>query len=220
MKEQVFKHPRRILLLWGCTLLLLMALSLGAHHVLGRHVQAMREADPDSYLVAAEALMSRHDFPKAEAQILLALQRDPENPKTFKTKGDLHFNQKQWRLALEAYQLALKFHNQAPGIRSNTLWALIELEHYEEATTFGKRCIDAGDTMPIIPRYTAEALVRNEQWQEAIPFLENAIAFYTRDMYLLNLLHQAYKKNGDTEKAQGIKDQITAMQTNLVQESQ
>lgn len=206
-----FRHPQVILLVWAGLVLSGVVLSLWGNVALVQHVRYLRAHDPMPHLTTAETLVARGSIQEAWAELRSAMEKAPKDARVFKVVGDLHFRQKEWIEAVDAYRSAIDEGSDAPGVFANTLWALIELSHYPEAIAFGEDCIRRGLTDAVIPRYIAEAYLRSGDRAAAIPFLEKALERYTNDLYLLGKLLGAYRMTGDTAKAQALEQRITAL---------
>ena len=213
MRRERFRNPRLVLAIWAGTVLVAVSVSLYANVLLMRHVEQIRAEDPAPHLNAAEGYLNRNSVPEAWAEIRKAQEKAPDDPRVYKVSGDLHFREREWMPAIDSYARAIEKGSGAPGVFSNTLWALIELGRFKEAVVFGEKCIAQGLQQAIIYRYTAEAYIRAGEREKAIPFLENALERYVKDLYLMRQLADAYQSMGRKSKADALRQHIKEIES-------
>ena len=206
MTAPVIQNTRRFLALWALLLFLMMVAAVLAHVVTGRAIIRMRENHPYAYLKEADRLMKQGDFTGALAQVEEARRRAPENPDVDVAAGHVYVRFKRWESALEAYDKAITKGSENPGMRTNVLWALIELDRYDEVSERGKQWIAEGSTDPTIARCVAEACISSGDAAGAIPYLELALKSRPKDLALLDRLERAYRAAGAAEKAEQVRE--------------
>jgi len=215
MDAPFIKNPAKVQAIWATVLAMVLAFGIVSNLLAGYYATWMREQRPQTYLVEAERLMNRNDMPGALEQWQKAYERAPDMPDVHKVAGDIQYKLKNWEQAILAYEEAMKLGSAAQGVRTNTLWALVELGRYIEATEFGERSIAEGFTDPIFPRYVAEAYYRAGERAKAIPFLEDALKGYPNDLYLMEHLRQAQVAAGNREQAQAMQERMAEVEATL-----
>jgi len=215
MSSPPLLNPRGILLLWGLLVLAGFIAAQGVTAALGRYAAGMREQDYRTYVVAGTDAMNRFDFAAALEQANEAKRKGPNAPEPFGLAGHIHYQLKQWRQAIVEYKQAIIRGSRDEGVPLNTVWALIELQQYEEAVTIGKAAVASGFTMPALYRYIAEACFRSGKLVDAIPYYEEALKGYPNDLYLLDHLRQAYRSAKRLEKAEEMRARIADIEASL-----
>lgn len=215
MRKERFKRPRLVLILWGLTIAAVFSLSVAANVSLANYMTRVRVQDPGPHLDAAEQFMNRNSVPEAWAELRKAEEKAPEDPRVHKVSGDLHFREREWLPAFETYAKAIEKGSDAPGVFSNSLWALIELQRHSDAIALGEKYIEKGLQEPIIYRYTAEAYIRAGERVKAIPFLEGALKRYVKDLYLMRQLVAAYRSVGRNSKADELQRHIREIEASI-----
>jgi tetratricopeptide (TPR) repeat protein len=215
MSRPLIENARRSLMLWCGALVLLAALIEVVDFGLRAHARERRKSDYRTYLAAAEDLRSRYDYPAALAQVEEAKRRGPKAPEPYALAGHIRYQMKYWSQAITEYQEAIARGSQDEGVILNVVWALIELNRYEEAAAVGIKALNAGFSMPALPRYIAEADFRAGKLPEAIPYYEKALNGYPNDLYLLDHLRQAYRAAGQMDKAKQIQTRIADIEASL-----
>lgn len=173
------------------------------------YARRARENDPQAHIESALSSIGRSNLPEALLQLDRALELAPESAMAHFLEGEVRFALKQWEDALVWYDKALALGCREPGARSNKLWTLIELKHYNEAVNFGIQSMEEGYKDAVFSRYTAEALIRDGRGIEAIPYLTATLESNPGDLYVLEQLRLAYVQAGNIEDAQRMKDRIS-----------
>lgn len=212
---RMLDKPSRVLGLWATLLVVAFSVTIAANVALARYIQQQRSNDPDLNLDNAERLMNTGEMLGAWDEVSKALAKAPQYARTHKVQGDLHFTQKQWKEAVAAYARALDIEASIPGAVANTMWSLIELEQYNEAIRFGQQALQGGQRAPLVSRYISEAYARSGRIGEAVPHLEVALKTYSNDLYLLNLLLQAYTAGGNAAKTRVVRERIDELQSGV-----
>lgn len=213
MPGTLYQHPSRALMRWAALLSLTLILVLCYHVLFSYYAAVLRERSPWTYLKAADECTSRGDWNGAIKKLEAAAARDPKSPVPWERLGALYYNQqKQWEKALQAYRTALELGSQSIDARGKIIWCLIHLKHFDGAADFGKACMDEGYTSPNFPRFVAEAFRRAARHAESIPYFEKALEGFPSDLYLLEMLMQAYEHIGNTQKINELKRRIEQIQ--------
>lgn len=215
MSLPLIENARRILVLWCAIILLLLALTESLNFGLRTYARERRESDYRTYLAAATDLMNRYDYSGALAQVEEAKRRQPQAPEPYALAGHVRYQLKHWSQAITEYQEAISRGSREEGVFLNVVWALIELKRYEEATALGIKALNAGFSMPALPRYIAEAYFRNGKMTEAIPYYQMALNGYPNDLYLLDHLRQSYRAAGQLDKAKEMQTSIANIEASL-----
>ncbi len=215
MNLPIFEKPRKALMTWTAVLVALLALTEGLNYGLRSIAEERRASDYRTYLATATDLIDQYDFPAALAQIEDAKRKGPNAPEPYAMAGHVRYQLKQWNQAITEYQGAITRGSREEGVFLNVVWALIELKRYEEAAALGIKTINAGVSLPALPRYVAEAYFRDAKTAEAIPYYEKALKGYPNDLYLLDHLCQSYKAAGQLEKMKDIQTRITDIEASL-----
>ncbi len=215
MSLPLIENARKILMLWCAIILLLLALAEGLNFGLRTYARERRESDYRTYLAAAMDFMNRYDYPGALAQVEEAKRRQPQAPEPYALAGHVRYHLKHWSQAITEYQEAISRGSREEGVFLNVVWALIELKRYEEATALGIKAVNAGFSMPALPRYIAEAYFRNGKMTEAIPYYQMALNGYPNDLYLLDHLRQSHRAAGQLDKAKEMQTRIADIEASL-----
>lgn len=207
----LYADARPVLILWAAALAIGVLLAAGWQAGLAGFVSAQRVENPWTYLKAAEDYTTQKNWGRAVEMLQEAAKRGPESPTPYERLGVIYYQQRQdWKGALAAFDEAIKRGSTSLDVRGKSIWALIHLGRYEEAATYGQRCIDEGSDSPNFPRYAGEALYRGGQLPRAIPYLETALKSMPNDSMLMERLLACYKAAGDSEKAKRMEDRLHA----------
>lgn len=206
------KASLAFVLSWLSAIMIGAALLAGANMAMARYACYDRDRRPETYISLSETAMNQGDFAAALRFWEEAFDRAPESPLVHKVRGDIHYNQNQWRDALAAYQKALEFGSTAKGVRMNALWCLVELKRYTKALEFGRLCMKEGLDDADLYRRTAEACFRGGMHAEAIPLFEKALQGYSDDLFLMEHLRQAYRAVGREEEAEKLAQKIVQLE--------
>ncbi len=213
MPDTLFKQPRKALARWAALLLFALFLVLSYHVFFGYCVNVLRERSPWTYLKKAELCSARNDWKGAVRMLEEAAKRDPQSPLPWERLGALYYTQqKDWEKSLQAYRTALELGSGSVDARGKIIWCLIHLKRFDGAAEFGKACIESGYAAPNFPRFVAEALRRAARHAESIPYFEQALQGAPDDLYLVEMLMQAYNRIGNTQKANELKRRIEQLQ--------
>ena len=215
MKRNVFAHPGRVVALWAILLTAAVAGLGAANYQMAQYLAAARERDPQYDLNRADRLMNEGNFPEAFRAVAQALRKAPSNPDCHRTLGHVLFNFRYWDEAVAAYRNAIARGSADQGIRTNAIWAYIELEKYEDAVELGKHCLAEGFNAPQFARYIAEAYARSNKTTEAISYLELALEGQPEDLFLLTRLAVFYEATGAPKKAQRARKEIDRIQAGI-----
>lgn len=202
------EHHRVLIGTWISVLVLIAALTIYTNSWMLAHFERAREANFRTYLELATPLINSGDLAGALGEVKKALTRAPERPEPHAFEGHIRYKLKQWSAAIEAYQRALDYGSTAPGVRSNMLWALIEVEKYEDVVSLGDTFVAQGYAFPTLNRYISEALLRGNEIAKAVPYLEKTLNDYPSDLYILERLRAAYTSIGEPDKATEIASRI------------
>lgn len=213
MKRPSMKRPARFFAWWMVGLGACAACAVALNVALARYAEQSRERNPATHVASAREHMAAGDVLGAYELLDKAVQCAPDSPVTWQMAGDVCFEARKWDRALVWYDHALALGGSHPGLRTNKLWALIELGKHEDAMAFGKESISEGFTTPLIYRYVAEAHIREGQPVEAIPYLEEALKASPRDLYLLEHLLIGYRQAGDEPRATQTSQRISEVHT-------
>ena len=206
-------NPRKILALW-CTVLIVLAVVLGAYTVLLHgQVQAMRENSPWTYLKQAETLRQQSNIPGALRALEKAAELGPHSPVPHERAGLIHYDAKEWEKSLASYQRALELGTQEVDPRGKIIWCLIRLERHAEAAAFGEACIRDGRSNPAFHRYVAEAFRRAGNHEKAIQYYEAARRHEPHDIVLMQHLVELYTATGAPAKAETLQQRITDLES-------
>jgi len=208
-------RARKTLLLWCAAVLLLLAFTEAINLGLRTFARERRANDYRTYLATANDLINRYDYPAALSQVAESKRRNSKAPEPYAIEGHIRYQLKQWNMAINEYKTAIAQGSREEGVFLNLIWALIELNRYDEAAALGEKTITAGFTVPALPRYTAEAYFRAGKKVEAIPFYEMALKGYPNDLYLLDHLRQAYRAANQLEKAKEMQARIADIEASL-----
>jgi len=203
------------MLMWSLLLAVVLVLTVVGNLLTIGYVKASRERDPRMYLEAADQLRRRHDITGALEQLDEAFRLAPNSPLAYKVSGDLHYQLKQWDRAVEAYKRAIELGSTDQGVRTNTVWSLIEMAQYEQAVEFGRLCIAQGYGHVTLVRYVGEAYFRAGDHAAAIPFLEKVLEKNPNDLYIMERLRQAYKATGNHEQAKATEVRIADIEATI-----
>jgi tetratricopeptide (TPR) repeat protein len=209
------ENARKTVLLWCAAVVLLLVLTEAVNVGLRAFARERRVSDYRTYLVAATGLMNQYDYMAALSQVEDAKRRNADAPEPYALAGHIRYQLKQWNQAIQEYKAAIAHGSREEGVFLNVVWALIELNRYEEAAALGKKTITAGFSVPALPRYTAEAYFRDGKKAEAIPFYEMALKGYPNDLYLLDHLRQSYRAAGQLDKAKEMQARIADIEASL-----
>jgi len=215
MGRPLIENTRRGLMLWCAAVALLLALIEAFDFGLRTYARERRKSDYRTYLVAATDLMGHYDYSGALAQVEEAKRRGPKAPEPYAVAGHVRYQLKHWSRAIAEYQEAIARGSRDEGVILNIVWALIELNRYDEAAAVGIKALDAGFSMPALPRYIAEADFRAGQLIKAIPYYELALKGYPNDLYLLDHLRQAYRSAGQLDKAKLMQARIADIEASI-----
>jgi tetratricopeptide (TPR) repeat protein len=215
MNRPPIRNPRRALFLWAVLLVLGVALAEAFTFSLAGYGRQLAANDYRTHLAAAFDRMNRFDYVGALAEIEYAKQKAPDVAELYARAGDIHYQLKHWREAIQEYRDAIARGNRDEGARLNVVWSLIELKRYDDAIAFGKAAIKEGFTLPALPRYIAEACFRSGKEIESVQFYEMALDGYHNDLYLLDHLRQAYLKTRQTAKAEALRLRIADIEASL-----
>jgi len=208
MNELATSSSRKAILVWSLSLGVLLLLTVISNLVVIQRVRAARERDPRTYLEAADELRKRNDIPAALEQLDEAFRRAPNSPEPYHVSGHLHYQLKQWDQADKAYSRAIELGSEDEGVRLNKLWALIQLQRYEQAAEFGTSSIAQGYSDIAFVRYVGEAYSRAGRQAEAIPFFLEVLKSNPNDLYMMERLRQAYTATGNREQAEAMETRI------------
>jgi tetratricopeptide (TPR) repeat protein len=215
MERIPLKNPGRFFAVWAGGLAGCLVCIIVINVELAQYAERTRQRNPETYFAAAQERLAGGDIAGTHEQINKAIACDPDSPMTWHRAGDIAFAMKQWEKALGWYNHALGLGGTHPGLRTNKLWTLIELRRYSDAIEFGKQSISGGFDSPLIPRYVAEAYVRDGKLVEALPYLEDALKGSPSDLYLLEHLWTGHKHAGNEQRAREIRERISEVQRNV-----
>lgn len=199
-RRRRFQKPALVIAAWAMVLMLMLVAGVASNRLLYAYVDGVRATDPNPALSRAEDFMAQSRFLEALEQIDAAQKQAPEHPRVWKVRGDFYFRREEFRRAAEAYERALQHGWSGTSVPVNYVWSLIRLELYEEAAHWGKGFMKQHDT-PLLPRYVAEAYLRQGNRIDAIPYLERALAGTGDDTYLMSNLVSSYLAAGRAEDA-------------------
>jgi tetratricopeptide (TPR) repeat protein len=206
-RRRRFQRPGLVIGVWATVLLLMFMGGVAYNHWLGAYVAGVRATDPNPALTRAEEFMAQSRYLEALEQIDDAQTRAPEHPRVWKVRGDFYFRREEYRRAAEAYEHALQLGWADKSVPVNYVWSLIRLELFDEAAHWGKDFMKRHDT-PLLPRYVAEAYIRQGNRIDAIPYLERAHAATGDDTYLMSNLVSSYRAAGRTEDADEMQERL------------
>ncbi len=208
MPARPYKNTRRVMALWGTSLMVLVTGVVIINVAIASYVDQMRTNDYRAILSMASKYIDSDEFPNALNQAELALRKAPDRPEPWEMLGHIHYRLENWPKAVEAFRTAIIKGSEDAGVREIVVWALIEMGEYGEAVDFGQACVAAGIVPPALHRYLAEALFRDQRFTEAIPYLEVALKATPNDLYLLDHLRHACEATGALTKADETRQRI------------
>jgi tetratricopeptide (TPR) repeat protein len=208
----LYADARPVLILWAAALAIGVLLAAGWQAGLAGYVSAQREREPVDLSQGRRRLHDPEELGPRRGNAARSGKTGPESPTSLRTpRPVIYYQQRQdWKGALAAFDEAIKRGSTSLDVRGKSIWALIHLGRYEEAATYGQRCIDEGSDSPNFPRYAGEALYRGGQLPRAIPYLETALKSMPNDSMLMERLLACYKAAGDSEKAKRMEDRLHA----------
>lgn len=211
MHRPTFKHPGRILAIWGA-LLVLAAVAIAVFDFrLATYAANLRANDYRTYLGEAIELLEAKDYLGALQQVERAKELAPDQYEPYAYAGGIHYRMNQWDLAHANFSQAVDKGDPGVGPRLDIVWSLIELKRFDEAAAFGAKAVEQFPDNAMLPQYTAEALLKAGRPGEAIPFLERALGQSENNVYLLDRLARAQEQKGDTAAAAKVRARIESI---------
>lgn len=215
MEPAFIQHPRRWFALWAAVIVLGFAGVQGVNQALLAYSEHVRANDYMTFVDEAAHLAESGRIEEAFVSLRRALELAPSAPEPHLLKGHLHYRNQQWEEALAAYRRALQHGTGEVGARLNAVWAMIQLGRYADAVALGEVSIRSGFDSPTMARFIGEALVRAEDYEAAVPYIEQALDGYPNDLYLWQQLADTARRLGDERRETRARDRIQAIQSRL-----
>jgi len=212
MQTESFKNPQTVVLSWALLVAAVFLLTLFSNTLLRGHVAKLREESPWTYMKAARELMAENNMVGALRQLEEAMRRGPDSDKPYVLAGNIHYQNKKWEQAFDAYKNAIDRGNYDEGVRGRVIWTLIKLRRYEGAVAFSQKSMEEGFESPGFLRHVADAYHYAGKVGESTSFYETALKGFPNDTYLMNRLAEAYAALGKGEEAERLRARIADTQ--------
>ena len=182
----------------------------------------MADADGDSYRfhqVMGDSYQLRRDFPNAQAEYLLAIQKcpDPSLPGLHYSLGSSYWSEGRWDKAVEEFEKELVF----SPVDYMTNWKLgdtyLALRKYDEARSFLEKAIKEKSDFGQAYRDMGKLCILSGQPEEAINYLNKVVRLDPDESSVHYLLAQAYRK---LRKPDEVRAELNTFQKLREQESE
>lgn len=205
-------------LLWVWTALVTLGFcaALASTAPLAWHVERARASDYRSYLAAAGAAADRGETLEALKQLSKVRElAPPRDSEALRLTGDVYYRLRKWDEAVAAYEAATDAGSRDLGTYLNLVWAFVEKGEFERAVETGRRADALGLDSPALSRSMGEALRRSGRIAESIPHYERALVAFSDNMYLMEMLCQAYRATGDVKRAEAMAERMDEVQAEI-----
>jgi len=158
----------------------------------------------------AQGAMREHKPMKAEKALLTILRFDEKNAAAYNRLGILYAKEKQYKEAIECFEIAQSLDNNASSIHNVGL-IYFETGKYEKAAMAFSQAIELEGDQP--GRYIAyaKALEKLGERSKAVEALETAYSLAPSAVVLRHLL-EIYENTGDEENAENTRKRIEDLQ--------
>jgi len=154
----------------------------------------------------AHDAMKRNRFLKAEKALLTILKIEEKNAAVYNRLGVLYAKRKEYKDAIDCFEIASSI-DSSPASLHNLGLIYFETENYDKALIAFEQAIKLESNLATRHVAYAKVLEKIGNNRQMISELEEA-ARLEPNRQILNLLHKAYKDNGETKKANRIANRI------------
>ncbi|MDO4871987.1 MAG: tetratricopeptide repeat protein [bacterium] len=194
-------------------LVVILLLVLAAYILLKKPESSSKNALPDSislkldklWRAAQEALIDKK-YLRAEKILLTILRFDERNATAYNRLGIIYASQKNFEQAIECFEIAQSLES-SPSSLHNVGLIYLETENYHKAALAFEQALELENNLPTRYIAYAKALENLGENKAAIKALERASELDGRPQ-ILRSLGSLYLKEGNTEKAQEIKERL------------
>lgn len=211
-REDILRFFRR----WALGLLVLLGAGVGGNLVLAQRVQVWRDRNPALHWAAADRLIREKEYVQARIELQRALELAPNHFEPYFVSGHLYYALQDWEKALEMYRRAEQMRPDSLPLRERIFWSLMSLGRHLDAAEYGSDALRKGQASPTLRRYVAEAWIKAEGPDKAIPYFEAALAASPQNTDIMNRLEAAYRQAGRHDEAEAMLRRMAEVESTML----